>query len=105
MSHTFIFLKKETISVEVFLKTEKEFNKEKLAMSKINENNEFYCSKMRSTSGQSDRLYGLTKVHKDKAETSLRPVISLPGSSYENLKKKLAKLFDKIDGADIETNS
>ena len=37
MSHTFIFLKKKTISVEVFLKTEKEFNKEILAMSKINE--------------------------------------------------------------------
>ena len=42
MSHTFIFFKKkETISVEVFLKNEKEFNKEKLAMSKIIENNEY----------------------------------------------------------------
>ena len=37
-------------------------------------------SKMRSTGGKFASLYGLAKVH--KAETSLRPVLSLPGSSY-----------------------
>ena len=58
---------------------------------------------MRSTGGQSAHLYGLAKVH--KAETSVRPVLSLPGSSYESLNKKLANFFDSIDGASIETNT
>ena len=37
-----------------------------------------------------ESLYGLAKIH--KAETPLRPVLSLPDSSYENLNKMLAKL-------------
>ena len=48
-------------------------------------------------------MYGLAKVH--KAETPLRPVLSLPGSSYENLNESLANFFDNIDGANIETNN
>ena len=60
-------------------------------------------SKMRSTGGQPARLYGLAKVN--KAETLLRPVLSVPGSSYENLHEMLAKFFDNIDGANIETNT
>ena len=52
--------------------------------------NQLY-SKMMSTGGQPARLYGLAKVH--NAETPLRPVLSLPGSSYENLIKMLAKFF------------
>ena len=47
-------------------------------------------------------MYGLAKVH--KAEKHLRPVLSLSGSSYENLNNKLAKFFDSIVGAKIETN-
>ena len=47
-------------------------------------------------------MYGLDKV--PKAETPLRPVLSLQGSSYGNLNKTLAKFIDKIDGANIETN-
>ena len=58
---------------------------------------------MRSTGGQPARLYGLAKIH--KAETPLRPVLLLPGSSYENFNKMLAKFFDNIDGANIETNT
>ena len=53
--------------------------------------------------GQSTRLYGLAKVH--KAETPLRPALSLPGSSHENLNSTPAKLFDIIDGANIETDT
>ena len=37
--------------------------------------------------------------------TPLRAVLSLPGSSYHNLNKVLAKIFEKIEGANIETNS
>ena len=55
------------------------------------------------TSGIPTAWYGLAKVHND--ETPLRPVLSLPGSSYENLNKMLAKFFDNIDGANLETNT
>ena len=61
------------------------------------------CSKCRSTSAQPARLYGLAKVHKQK--TPLRPVLSLPGSCYENLTNQLKKWFDKIEEAKIETST
>ena len=48
-------------------------------------------------------LYGLAKVH--NVNTPLRPVLSLPGSSYYNLNKVLAKFLEKIEGANVETNS
>ena len=37
--------------------------------------------------------------------TPLRPVLSLPGSSYYKLKKVVAKFSENFGGADIETNS
>ena len=58
---------------------------------------------MTSTGGQPARLDGLAKVH--KAETPLQTVLSLPGSSYKNLNKMIAKFFDNINGANIETNT
>ena len=58
---------------------------------------------MRSTGVQPARLYGLAKV--DKVNTPLRPVLSLLGSSYYNLNKVHAKFFEKVEGANIETNS
>ena len=61
------------------------------------------CSKCRSTGAQPARLYGLAKVHKQK--TSLRPVLSLPGSCYENLTNQLSKWCDKIEEAKIETST
>ena len=48
-------------------------------------------------------LYGLAKVH--KIGTPFRPVLSIPGSSYENLNKFLSPFFGKLLGANIETNS
>ena len=60
-------------------------------------------NRLRSTGAQSARLYGLAKVHKQG--TPLRPVLSLPGSSYDNLNKTLAKYFYETEGANIETNT
>ena len=57
---------------------------------------------MRSIGWQPARLYGLAKVHKGK--TPLRRALSLPGSSYYKLNKVLATIFEKIEGANIETN-
>ena len=72
-------------------------------MRKKEEISENLYTRMRSTGGQPARIYGLAKVH--KVNTPLRPVLSLPGSSYYNLNKVLAKFFEKIEGANIETNS
>ena len=58
---------------------------------------------MRSTGAQPAKLYGLAKVHKQG--TSLRPVLSLPSSSHDNLKKTLEKYFDEIEGANVETKT
>ena len=97
------FVKKDATTDEVILKIEKELIKKVLDMNKRDEISDQLYSKMRSTGGQPARLYGLAKVHKD--ETPLRPVLSLPGSSYESPNKKLANFFDNIDGANIETNT
>ena len=68
-------------------------------MNKRDEISDQLYSKLRSTGGQTARLYGLAEVH--KAEPPLRPLLSLPGSSYENLNKTLAKIFVKIDGFQV----
>ncbi|XP_063727458.1 uncharacterized protein LOC134855008 [Symsagittifera roscoffensis] len=97
------FSKSKGTSDAIVLKIEREINKKLLAMRKKDEISESLYTRMRSTGGQPARLYGLTKVH--KVNTPLRPVVSLPGSSYYNLNKVLAKFFEKIEGAKIETNS
>ena len=58
---------------------------------------------MRTTGAQPARLYDLAKVHKN--ETPSRPVLSIPGSSYQNLNKFLTPLFEKLPGTNIETSS
>ena len=57
---------------------------------------------MSSTAGQPPRLYELGKLQKN--DTSLRPKLSIPGSSYKKLKTK-ARCFDKIEDAIIEANN
>ena len=85
------------------MKIEKYIKKELLAMKKKDEISEALYTRLRSTGAQPARLYGLAKVHKQG--TPLRPVLSLPGSLYDNLNKTLAKYFDEIEGANIETNT
>ena len=84
-------------------KIERDINKELLGMRKKDEISENHYTRTRSTGGQPARLYGLVNVHKEN--TPIRPVFSLPGSSYCNLNTVLAKFFKKIEGANIETNS
>ena len=84
-------VKKDATTDEVILRIEKELNKKLIAMNKKDEISDQFFSKMRSTGGQPARSYGLATVH--KTETPLRPVLSLPGSSYENLNKMLAKFL------------
>ena len=65
--------------------------------------NEKIYHRLRTIGLQPARLYGLAKVH--KIGTPLRSVLSIPGSSYENLNKFLSPFFGKLPGANIETNS
>ena len=97
------FSKNKGTSDAIVLKIERDINKEMLAISKKDETRKSLYTRMRSTVRQPARLYGLAKVH--QVNTPLRPVLSLPGSSYYNLKKVLAKCFEKNEGANIETNS
>ena len=48
-------------------------------------------------------FYGLAKVH--KIHTPLRPVLSIPGTSYEILNWLLAPIVQKLPGANIEINT
>ena len=97
------FSERKNLTDSVIMKIEKDINKDLLAMKKKDEISEALYTRLRSTGAQPARLYGLEKVH--KLGTPLRPVLSLPGSSYDNLNKLLAKYFDEIEGANIETNT
>ena len=72
-------------------------------MNKRDEITDGLYARMRSTGGQRARLYGLSKVH--IKDTTLQLLLSRPGSFYGKLKKTQPKFFDKIQGANIETNT
>ena len=97
------FSKSKGTSDAIVLKIERDINKEWLAMRQKDEISENLYTRMMSTGGQPARLYGLAKVL--KVNTPLIPVLSLPGSSYYNLNKVIAKFFEKIEGANVGTNS
>ena len=97
------FNERKNLTDSVIMKIEKDINIELLAMKKKGEISKAMYNRLRSTGAQSARLYGLAKVHKQG--TPLRPVLSLPGSSYDNLNKTFAKYFYEIEGANIETNT
>ena len=78
------FSERKNLTDSVIMKIEKDINNELLAMKKKDEISEAMYNRLRSTGVQPARLYGLAEVHKQG--TSLRPVLSLPGSSYDNLK-------------------
>ena len=97
------FSERKNLTDSVIMKNEKDINKELLAMKEKDEMNEALYTRLRSTGAQPARMYGLAKVHKQ--DTPLRPVLSSPGSSFDNLSVTLAKFFDEIEGANIETNT
>ena len=97
------FSERKNLTDSVIMKIEKDISKKLLAMKKKDEISEAKHNGLRSTGARPARLYGLAKKHKQG--TPLRPVLYLPGSSYDNLNKTLAKYFDEIEGANIEKNT
>ena len=61
------------------------------------------CYRLRTTGAQPDRLYAFAKVQ--KIGTPLKPVLSIPGSSYHIFKKIRTPLFEKLPGANIEPST
>ena len=81
----------------IVTKIEIDIKKELLAMSKEDEKKENFYMRTRSTGVHPIRLYGLSNVHIKNC--TMRPVLSLPGSSYCNLPEKvLANVFEKTEG-------
>ena len=97
------FRKLEKSFDNIVMKNEKELNKEFLDMRKKGKIPVKVYEALRSTGAQPARLYGLAKVH--KKETLLRPVLSIPGSCYNKLNTFLTPFFQKIEGANLETNT
>ena len=97
------FSERKNLTDSLSIKIEEGINKKFFTMKKKDEISEARYSMLRSMGAHPARLYGLAKTHKQGKP--LRPVLSLPGSSYDHLYKTLAKHFDKIEGANRETNT
>ena len=58
---------------------------------------------LKPTGSQPPRLYGLAKVH--KKDTPLRPIVSMPGSAYNKIAKKIAFWLSLVPECNIQTSS
>ena len=68
---------------DIVITNEKQINNSLQQLMKQGKSSDKIYQRFRSTESQPARLYGLAKVH--KKDTPLRLVLSIPGSSYENL--------------------
>ena len=58
---------------------------------------------MKPIGSRSAQLYGLAKVH--KSNIPLRPIVSIPGTSYHKIGKFKSHWLDKIPENKIETST
>ena len=85
-------LGKERINAKQYVIREQErFNKVLLELKKKEEISEQQCQDNRSCGAQIAKLYGLAKVHKNGIP--MRPIVSLPGTCYQHLAKKLSHIM------------
>ena len=68
--------------------------------SKIDDN---LLEKLRPRGSQPARLYGLAKVH--KADTPMRPVLSMPGSAYHKVAEYVAEQLANVPQYKINTST
>ena len=88
---------------DIVIKDEKKIKNSLQQLMKQGKISDKIYQRLWSTGSQPAILYGLAKVH--KKDTLLRPALSIPGSSYENLNRFLTPFFQKLLGANIETNT
>ena len=62
-----------------------------------------FFNKLKPIGSQPPRLYGLAKIHKNNVP--LRPVLSMPGSSYYKIAKKVSKWLAVVPECQINTSS
>ena len=86
---------------DFIIRKESKFCRRLLDLKKGGFISEEFHNKVRATGSQPARLYGLTKVH--KKNIPLRPILSMPGSQYENLSGFLANVLKKLLEAGIRT--
>ena len=87
----------------ITIKTEKLINSSLHEIMKQGKISEKIHHRLRTTGWQPVGLYGLAKV--PKIGTPLRSDLSIPGSSFGNLKKFPSPFFKRLPGANIEINS
>ena len=58
---------------------------------------------LRPTGSKPAQIYGLSKVHKD--DTPLRPIVSIPGTSYDKIGRFVSKWLEKVPESKIQTSS
>ena len=80
----------------IVIKNEKQINKSLQQLMEQGKISDKIYQRLRSTGSQRAKFYGLAK--ENKQDTPLRPVRSIPGSSYENLSRFLTSLFQKLPG-------
>ncbi len=86
-------------SKDPILKEEERINQELDSLKKSEKISEEMYWKLRSKGGQPPRLYGLAKVH--KSSVPVRPVLSMPGSPYDNLGTMVTKWLSVIPESQI----
>ena len=59
-------------------------------------------NELKPVGSQAPRLYGLAKIHKDG--TPLRPIVSMPGSAYQRVAKKVASWLAQVPECNINTS-
>ena len=72
-------------------------------LKKENKISEQLFNKLKPIGSQPPRLYGLAKIHKNNVP--LRPVLSMPGSSYYKIAKKVSKWMAVVPECQINTSS
>ena len=90
-------------SKDLIIREEERINKELNCLKDEGKISEELFACLKSTGGQPPRLYGLAKVHKDAVP--LRPVLSMPGSPYDNLGTAVTKWLSVIPSSQINCSN
>ena len=94
--------KKIEANADFIIKEETKFCRRLLDLKKGGFISKEFYETVRPVGSQPARLYGLAKVH--KSNVPVRPILSMPGSQYENLSKAVADILKRLPEAGIRTD-
>ena len=78
---------------DFFIKREESFNRSLYNLKTKKEISDEFYKKVRNTGGQTPKMYGLAKIHKDKTNPPYRPILSMINSFKSNLAKSLDQIL------------